>query len=110
MTPRFAKEGAARRTKDERRLEAQARADRARRLRALRERVTAVESEVGASESRLDEIDARLADPGTYQIDGLARTLGEQRKAIQVELSRLSREWEEALTRLERAEKESDES
>jgi len=90
-------------SREDKRAEAQDRAEKNRRLGSLRDRVTAAEAAIAEAESRLDEIDARLADPGTYQSEGLARSLGEKKKSIQVELSRLNREWEEALSTLERA-------
>jgi len=95
---------AARRSREEKRAEAEARNQRNRRLKSFRDRVAALEEAVAAAESRLDEIDARLADPATYQKEGEARTLGERKKTLQEELSRLDRQWEEAQRRLEAAE------
>jgi len=96
--------GASKRSREDKKSEAQARNERSRKVRALRERVTAAEGAIAAAEARLDEIDARLADPSTYQQEGLARSLGDTKRAVQVELSRLNRQWEEALGELERCE------
>ncbi|HEY3176402.1 MAG TPA: ABC-F family ATP-binding cassette domain-containing protein [Candidatus Polarisedimenticolia bacterium] len=98
----------AKRTKEGKRAEAVARNERSRLLRAAREKVASLESEITSAEHRLDEIDAQLGDPATYQTAGLARTLGEQKKSIQVDLSRLNRRWEEAVARLAEAEEESE--
>jgi ATP-binding cassette, subfamily F, member 3 len=94
----------ARKSRDRKRAEAAARNERNRRLKAHRDRVAAVEAAITAAEHRVDEIEAQLADPATYRTDGLARALGERKKAAQVDLSRLNREWEGALSELERAE------
>jgi len=96
----------ARRSREEKRAEAEARNERNRRLRSFRERVAALEEAITQAESRLDEIDARMADPSIYQQEGEARTLGERRKTTQEELSRLDRQWEEAQRKLEQAEAE----
>jgi ATP-binding cassette, subfamily F, member 3 len=90
--------------RERKRAEARARTERQRVVRAAKERVTSLEAEVLAAEARRDELDAQLADPGTYQKEGLARELGEKRKAVLAELSRLDRAWEEAVSDLERAE------
>jgi ATP-binding cassette subfamily F protein 3 len=90
--------------RERRRAEARERAGRQRVVRAAREKVAALEAEVLAAEARRDELDARLADPSTYQKEGLARELGEQRKAVLEDLSRLDRAWAEAVSDLERAE------
>ncbi|HZI94403.1 MAG TPA: ATP-binding cassette domain-containing protein [Patescibacteria group bacterium] len=94
----------AKKSKEEKRVEAQLRAERNKKLRGLRDQVKTMETAIAAAERRLDEINARLADAGTYQTEGLAKSLGEQVKSTQVYLSRLNREWEEALTQLEKAE------
>ncbi len=92
--------------KELKRVEAEARNEKNRRQRTCRQRVASMEEAITAAESKLDEIEARLADPATYRAEGLARSLGEQKKSVQVELSRLNREWEDALEELERAEAE----
>ena len=87
-------------------MEAVARNERSRIVRAAKEKVASIEKEIVAAEHRLDEIDARLADQATYQTEGLARTLGDERKSIQVDLSRLNRRWEEMASRLAEVEEE----
>ncbi|HKY33834.1 MAG TPA: hypothetical protein VJV23_14985, partial [Candidatus Polarisedimenticolia bacterium] len=89
--------------RDRRRAEAEARNEQSRRLRAARERVAALERQVLEAEQLRDALDAQLADPSTYRTEGLARSLGERRKAVQESLSRLDREWDEAVSALERA-------
>ncbi|MGH9867312.1 MAG: ABC-F family ATP-binding cassette domain-containing protein [Candidatus Polarisedimenticolia bacterium] len=92
--------------RETRRARAEARNERNRRLKASRDRVASLEKEITAAEGMRDELDARMADPSTYQTEGLARELGERRKEILATLSRLDRAWEEALSELERAESE----
>ncbi len=99
---------AARRSREEKRAKAEARNERNRRLKSFRDRVAALEEAITQAESRLDEIDARMADPSVYRQEGEARALGERRKTTQEELSRLDRQWEEAQRRLEKAEAETD--
>ncbi len=93
--------------RERRRTEAAARTERNKRLKAARDRVTSLEKEVMAAETKRDELDAQLADPSTYQKEGLARELGERRKEVLADLSRLDRAWEEAVSALERVESES---
>ena len=59
-----------------------------------------VEADVQTAEHRVDEIDAQLADPSTYQSGGAARLLGDEKKQLQATLSRLQREWEEAFSKV----------
>jgi ATP-binding cassette subfamily F protein 3 len=93
-------------SKDEKRALAEARNARNKLLRAARARVSAIESKVEAAEHRVDEIDAQLADPSTYQAGGAARTLGDEKKQLQATLSRLQREWEEAFSKVTELERE----
>ena len=72
--------------------------------RDARKEVAVLENKIITAEHRIDEIDAQLADAATYQTDGLARTLGDEKKSMQVDLSRFNRKWEEAVSRLARIE------
>jgi ATP-binding cassette subfamily F protein 3 len=92
------------RTKEQKRAEAQARQERSRRLKPLRDEVARVEAEVEAAEKRLEEINAALSDPATYQLDGRARELGEAKKTIEIDLAHLYDEWDQATRALQEAE------
>ena len=90
----------AKRTREEKKVEATARNEKGRVVRAAKDKVAQLEKAVIDAEHRLDEIEARLADPATFKQEGLGKSLGEKRKSIQVELSRLNREWENAVSSL----------
>ncbi len=93
-----------RRGRDERRAEAEARSERHRRLKPLRDEVARLEKRIEAVEARLKEIDAALADPQTYQVDGRARDLGASKKEIEIDLAHLYDEWDQATRSLQEAE------
>jgi len=83
-----------------RRAEAEARNARNRVLRGIQKEVTALEERIAASEERLREIAAALADPATYKEPGLAESLGREQKELSGDLAALMRRWEEASARL----------
>ncbi|MFQ5700842.1 MAG: ABC-F family ATP-binding cassette domain-containing protein [Acidobacteriota bacterium] len=93
-----------RRDKEKKRAEARARSERNQKLKSCRDRITAIEEAIVQVEHRIDEIDARLADPATYQDEGKAQELGRAKKSLQVDLSRLNRQWEEAHATLQELE------
>ncbi len=95
---------AAPKDRERRRAEAEKRNERSRLIRACRESVESLEEKISAVESELREIDARQADPATYQDVGKARELGERRKSLAGDQARLTGQWEAALAELERAE------
>ena len=95
-------------SREQKRAEAEKRNERNRLIRGHRSFVEALEQKITATESELGEIDARQADPTTYRNQKQARGLGERRKALAVDLARLTREWEAAVGELERAEAQAD--
>jgi ATP-binding cassette subfamily F protein 3 len=103
---RVGEQAKAKKSRDDKRAEAAARNEKSLLLRAARKEVAALENEIIAAEHRIDEIDAQLADAATYQTDGLAKRCGDEKRSIQVDLSRLNRKWEEAVSRLARIEEE----
>ena len=92
--------------REARRSEAELRNRRSRALRIHKERITSLEAKIVPSEARLKEIDAALASSDTYKEAGLARSLGEEKKSLEIELAHLYDEWEEATSDLQREEKE----
>jgi ATP-binding cassette subfamily F protein 3 len=90
--------------REERRAVAEARNIRNQRLRALRKKVTELEASIGTRESRLSEIAAALADPDTYRHEGLAESLGKEKKALEEELAALIPQWERSSSDLHIAE------
>ena len=84
-----------------RRAEAEERNRKGRETRLFRERIAALEGSILPLESRLKEIDLALGDPATYGEPGLARRLGEEKKAIEIDLAHLYDEWDEATSELE---------
>jgi len=92
--------------REARRSEAESRNRRSRALRIHKERIAALEAKIVPSEARLKEIDAALATSETYKETGLARSLGEEKKSLEIELAHLYDEWEEATSDLVREEKE----
>jgi ATP-binding cassette subfamily F protein 3 len=92
--------------REARRSEAETRNRRSRALRIHKERIAALEAKIVPSEARLKEIDAALASSDTYKETGLARSLGEEKKSLEIELAHLYDEWEESTSDLAREEKE----
>ncbi len=93
-------------SREARRSEAETRNRRNRALRIHRDRIAALEAKIVPSEARLKEIDSALASSDTYKETGLARSLGEEKKSLEIELAHLYDEWEEATSDLQREEKE----
>ena len=90
--------------REAKRREAETRNRRNRELRIHKERIAALEKKILPQETRLKEIDAALASPETYQESGRAQALGEEKKALEIELAHLYDEWDEATRELERDE------
>jgi ATP-binding cassette subfamily F protein 3 len=93
-------------SREARRAEAETRNRRNRALRIHRDRIAALEAKIVPSEARLKEIDSALASSDTYKESGLARSLGEEKKSLEIELAHLYDEWEEATSDLQREEKD----
>ena len=97
---------APRSSREQKRIEAETRNRRNRELRVHKERIGALEARIVPHEARLKEITSALGSPETYQEPGLARSLGEEKKNLEIELAHLYDEWEEATNDLQREEKE----
>jgi ATP-binding cassette subfamily F protein 3 len=90
--------------REQRRTDAEARNLRNRELRSFRERIAGLEAEILPHETRLKEIEAAMSSPDVYKEPGLARKLGEEKKALEIELAHLYDDWDEATTELQAAE------
>jgi len=80
--------------RQDRRAAAEARNERNRRLKGLRESVASLEEEIARRERRLHEIASALARAETYNTSGLAESLGREQKALSAELASLIERWE----------------
>jgi ATP-binding cassette subfamily F protein 3 len=87
--------------KAQKRTEAEARNRRNRELKTYRDRVRQVESSIEPLEARLKAIEAAMADPETWHDGSRARALGEERKAIEIELAHLYDDWDHATSDLQ---------
>jgi ATP-binding cassette subfamily F protein 3 len=87
-----------------RRVEAEERNRRNRELRFYRTRITAIEGGIEPLEARLKEIDTAMSAPETYKEQGLARRLGEEKKALEIELAHMYDQWDQATADLQREE------
>src|SRR5262245_19208398 len=97
-------EGRPRGDREARRAEAEARNRRGRELRRAQERIRSIEAKILPHETRLKEIGEALAAGETYKEPGLARSLGEEKKTLEIELAHLYDEWDEATSDLQRGE------
>jgi ATP-binding cassette subfamily F protein 3 len=87
--------------RDRKRAEAQARNERYRREKPLRDALAKVEVRIAALEATAKEAAEAMADPAIYQDFARARPLIEQKAAAERELSSLYGEWERVAGELE---------
>jgi ATP-binding cassette subfamily F protein 3 len=92
-------------TKEQKRLEAEARAARSLPLRAARARLTALEKEIAGLESRQAELTAALEAPETYQEHGKAQALNRELSGVVDQLQAATESWEKAGAEVARLEK-----
>ena len=92
-------------TKEQKRLEAEARAARSLPLRAARARLTALEKEIAGLESRQAELTAALEAPETYQEHGKAQALNRELSGVVDQLQAATQSWEKAGAEVARLEK-----
>lgn len=91
--------------RDQKRIEAQWRNDMNRATRALRDRVTRIESDLAQAEARRDAIEARLADPALYASDASqAGPLQAELATVSAEIESMMETWETAAAELEAGE------
>jgi ATP-binding cassette subfamily F protein 3 len=87
--------------RDERRVAAEQRAQRAAQRRPLQKQVDEVERELARLEARITEIDARLADPDAYRDGAAAAELGRERGTLQKARDAAEERWLELSADLE---------
>ena len=92
-------------TKEQRRLEAEARAARSAPLRAAHARVNTLEKEISELEKRQGELTADLEAPETYQQPGRAQTLNRELSGVVDRLQAATESWEKAGTEVANLEK-----
>ena len=85
----------------QRREEAEARNRRNRGLRVFKDRIAKIESSILPLETRLKEIDQAMADPGTWHDPVKGKSLGEEKKSIEIELAHLYDDWDHATTEMQ---------
>ena len=69
-------------------------------VKELRRRVADVERRIQGLERRMAEIGAALSDPRLYLDGDRVRAVSSERKAVEVEMAGLLREWEDLSTAL----------
>jgi ATP-binding cassette subfamily F protein 3 len=87
--------------RSQRREEAETRNRRNRELRVFRERIEKIESSILPLETRLKEIDQAMAEPDTWHDPGKGKSLGEEKKSIEIELAHLYDDWDHATTEMQ---------
>jgi ATP-binding cassette subfamily F protein 3 len=88
----------------QRREEAEARNQRNRSLRVYKERVEKIEAGILPLETRLKEIETALSAPDVWSDPSRGRGLGEEKKAIEIELAHLYDDWDHATSDLQQEE------
>ena len=71
---------------------------------ALKQRVSSLEGDIAATEELIEELEAKMGDPATYQDEKKAAQVAHDHKAAQEKLEALYEEWTEAASVLESAE------
>ncbi len=71
---------------------------------ALKTRVASLEGDIAATEELIEELEAKMGDPATYQDEKKAAQVAHDHKAAQEKLEALYEEWSEAASILESAE------
>ena len=71
---------------------------------ALKTRVASLEGDIASTEELIEELEAKMGDPATYQDEKTAAQVAHDHKAAQEKLEALYEEWSEAASILESAE------
>jgi ATP-binding cassette subfamily F protein 3 len=91
------------RSKEERRVEAEARQQKSRAIAPLKARLKELETEIGKIETRVRDLNDQMADPDLYRDSDRAREVARERKALEEQAASLYGKWEELALRLETA-------
>lgn len=92
-------------SKERRRIEAEKRDERSRRLRPLKEELKSVEEEISRMESRRKEIEAMMLDPEFYRNGKEAKNTSIEYKELESKLEEKYFRWEELTEEIEQVEK-----
>jgi len=93
---------AGKKSREQRRLEAEARDALNRAKKPLEARIREIEERIGACESGKQELEARMADPETYKQGAPIGGLRQEHNALEARLKSLYAEWESAHEELEK--------
>ena len=91
------------RTKEGRRVEAEARQRKSREITPLRTRLKELEAEIAKIEARVRDLTDQMTDPDLYRDGDRAREVARERKALEEQAAALYGKWEELALRLESA-------
>lgn len=91
----------AKKTKEQKRLEAEARQTISKKRNRLQAAVDALEAKIDELETRKGELETKMARPETYDDSALAVILQKEHATVSKELEETNSQWEEALTNLE---------
>jgi len=97
------REGARARTREERRVEAEARQRKSRAIAPLKARLKELEIEIAKIEARVRDLNDQMANPDLYRDAERARDVARERKALEEQAASLYGKWEELAMRLETA-------
>jgi ATP-binding cassette subfamily F protein 3 len=93
--------GGGAKSKEQKRLEAEARNARSKRKRELEAKIEEAESRLEAIEKRKGIVELALQDPATFADPALSRTLQQELDALSTETHKKTSEWEKAAAELE---------
>lgn len=100
-TRNIVQKNAAKKSKEQKRLEAEARQKISKQRNALNQKVNKLEEQIEKAEKRKTELELQLADSTTYQNSELLVTLQKEYKQLLNDLQQWEAEWEEAQLSLE---------
>ncbi len=89
------------RTREAKRVEAEARQRKSRAMSPLKARLKELEAEIARIEARVRELNDEMANPDLYRDSDRAREVARERKALEEQAASLYGKWEELALRLE---------
>jgi ATP-binding cassette subfamily F protein 3 len=100
-SPQVSKAPGGKKTKEQKKLEAEARQAVSSKRSRLQREVEKLEEKIEQLETRKQELETQMAHPDTYNDSELAVRLQKEYSAVKKELTRCNQEWEQASTQLE---------
>jgi ATP-binding cassette subfamily F protein 3 len=91
------------RTREAKRVEAEARLRKSRAIAPLKARLKELETEIGKIEAHLRDLNDQMANPDLYRDSERAREVARERKGLEEQVASLYGKWEELALRLESA-------